>query len=262
MNPDGTVKWTYKTNSEVYSSPAIGSDGSLYFGCESKLYALDHDGSLKWSYKLNGGTISSPAISADGTIYIGDMDQNLYAINPDGSQKWVFKTENDIVIAPVIGADGTIYIGSTDNNLYAINPNGTQKWLYTTEHTISDPPAIGADGTIYVSNGLSLHAIGPGAGVSGLQPPKNVKASDGTDSEKIILGWDNPTIGPVPDGYYVYRTLSSNGIWMYAGKTTTKTFDDNYPESGKTYYYKVQSYKFTFGYNDSAYSAIDSGSRK
>ena len=35
---------------------------------------------------------SSPAIGSDGTIYIGSKDYNLYAINPDGSLKWKYAT--------------------------------------------------------------------------------------------------------------------------------------------------------------------------
>ena len=35
---------------------------------------------------------SSPAIGLDGTIYVGSYDINLYAINPDGSLKWKYAT--------------------------------------------------------------------------------------------------------------------------------------------------------------------------
>ena len=35
---------------------------------------------------------SSPALGADGTIYVGSEDDNLYAINPDGTQQWAFAT--------------------------------------------------------------------------------------------------------------------------------------------------------------------------
>ena len=64
---------------------------------------------------------SSPAIGSDGTIYFGSYDKNLYAINPDGSKKWAFKTGNWVNSPPTIGNDGTIYVGSRDKNLYAIS---------------------------------------------------------------------------------------------------------------------------------------------
>ena len=68
---------------------------------------------------------SSPAIGSDGTIYVGSYDNNLYAINPDGSKKWTFKTVT-VCILPAIGSDGTIYVGSRDDYLYAIKPNGSR----------------------------------------------------------------------------------------------------------------------------------------
>ena len=67
---------------------------------------------------------SSPAIGTDGTIYVGSRDKNLYAINPDGSKKWAFKTGNWVTSPPAIGSDGTIYVGSKDKNLYPISPDG------------------------------------------------------------------------------------------------------------------------------------------
>jgi len=86
-------KWTFKTGGDVDSSPAIGSDGTIYFGSRNNyLYATNPDGSRKWRFKTGGILYSSPAIGSDGTIYVGSRDKNLYAINPDGSKKWEFKT--------------------------------------------------------------------------------------------------------------------------------------------------------------------------
>jgi len=68
---------------------------------------------------------SSPAIGSDGTIYVGSYDSNLYVINPDGSPKWSFTTEKEVWSSPTIGSDGTIYVGSRDGNLYAIYGTGS-----------------------------------------------------------------------------------------------------------------------------------------
>lgn len=75
---------------------------------------------------------SSPAIGSDGTIYIGSDDGRLYAINSNGTLKWQYTTGtgNYIDTSPAISSDGTIYIGSVDNNLYAINLDGTLKWKW------------------------------------------------------------------------------------------------------------------------------------
>ena len=75
---------------------------------------------LKWSYTTGDTVKSSPAIGSDGTIYVGSYDENLYAINPNGSLKWSFTTVGGVHSSPAIGSDGTIYVGSDDDKLFAI----------------------------------------------------------------------------------------------------------------------------------------------
>ena len=73
-----TKKWDFDTGDDVYSSPAIGADGTVYVGsCDKKLYAIKADGTKKWEFATDAG---SPAIGADGTIYVGSFDNKLYAI--------------------------------------------------------------------------------------------------------------------------------------------------------------------------------------
>ncbi|MBN2355904.1 PQQ-like beta-propeller repeat protein, partial [candidate division KSB1 bacterium] len=76
-------------------------------------------GSLKWTFAVDDAVESSPAIGPDGTIYFGSYDTKLYALNPNGSQKWSFQTDAEIFTSPAIGMDGTIYFGSDDACLYA-----------------------------------------------------------------------------------------------------------------------------------------------
>jgi len=51
-------------------------------------------GLLKWKFKTKGDVWSSPAIAQDGTIYVGSVDDYLYAINLNGSLKWKFRIGN------------------------------------------------------------------------------------------------------------------------------------------------------------------------
>jgi len=159
----GKIKWRYRTGDLVWSSPAIGSDGTIYVGSwdwDGYLYAINPDGNLKWRYKTEDRVWSSPAIGSDGTIYVGSWDGYLYAINPDGNLKWKYKTGDYVRSSPAIGSDGTIYVGSNDSYLYAINPDGNLKWRYKTGDGVESSPAIGSDGTIYVgSDDGYLYAI-------------------------------------------------------------------------------------------------------
>jgi hypothetical protein len=205
-------KWSFTVGGVVWSSPAIGADGTIYVGSDdNNLYAINPDGSLKWSVTTGFWVVSSPAIGADGTIYVGSCDGNLYAINPEGSQKWSFTTGDSVYSSPAIGADGTIYVGSKDNKLYAINPDGTQKWSFTTGDDVWSSPAIGAKGTIYVgSDDTKLYAINP----------------DGTQKWSFTTGYyveSSPAIGA--DGT-IYVGSNDNNLYAFTEEEEEEPSDE------------------------------------
>ena len=78
-------------------------------------------GKLKWEFETGSHVYSSPAIGSDGTVYVGSYDGKLYAINgKSGVKLWEFETGNDVDSSPAIGSDGTVYVGSVDKKVYAI----------------------------------------------------------------------------------------------------------------------------------------------
>ena len=140
----------------IYGHPAIGADGTIYYGTfgdqttrshkkEAKLYALedcagkpgceDNVLRLKWAYpKLNmqhndpAGELCSiefttPTITEDGVIYVG-TDCGLYALKDMGDHAeklWSFNASSYGHPVPPVGE----------------------------EAQVNTSPAIGADGTIY-----------------------------------------------------------------------------------------------------------------
>jgi outer membrane protein assembly factor BamB len=225
---NGKVIWNFWGVGSVWSSPAIGDDGTIYFGSEHLnpeigiIYALYPNGTLKWKYKANHVILSSPAIGDDGTIYCGSHDTYLYALNPNnGSLKWRYKTGHWIRTSPCIGDDGTIYVVSLDDHLHAVYPNGTMKWK--TNVNAGTSPTIGQDGTIYCGYN-KLHAINPTDGskkwsfdlgnhryIRGATPCNSI---DGT----IYFGTENynsedgEIIAVNPDGTLRWRKMISD-LW-------------------------------------------------
>ena len=60
-----------------------------------------------WEFETGGRVHSSPAIGSDGTVYVGSMDKKLYAINgKSGVKLWEFETGGPVVSSPAIGSDG------------------------------------------------------------------------------------------------------------------------------------------------------------
>src|SRR5215813_12064361 len=84
---------------------------------------------LLWTFDAGALIRSSPALGPDGTIYFGACG-TLYAVTNRGSNKWVFATQNAMDSSPAVAIDNTIYYSSTTTGssgyLYAINPNGTE----------------------------------------------------------------------------------------------------------------------------------------
>ncbi|MFC1638018.1 PQQ-binding-like beta-propeller repeat protein [Patescibacteria group bacterium] len=175
------LKWKFDAGDGIESSPAIGEDGTIYFGAFSdNFYALNPDGTEKWRFTREREHFrSSPTLGEDGTIYflavfglnpqysahLGfEVDYGtpkLYALNLDGTVKWEFVLGggmSGLVYTPTIGDDGTIYAISGGakmpgavggDRLWAINPDGTEKWYFKTEDAIYSAPTLADDGTIY-----------------------------------------------------------------------------------------------------------------
>jgi len=115
--------WTFETGDGVYSSPAVGADGTVYVGSSAgKLYALNgKTGAKKWEFKPSFlGILSSTAIGFDGAVYFTEHQKINALDGKTGAKKWEFETGGSMISSPVIGADGTLYIGSGDKKIYAI----------------------------------------------------------------------------------------------------------------------------------------------
>jgi hypothetical protein len=115
---EGIYLGDYTTADNVQSSPAIGADGTLYFGCnDNMLYALAPDG-LAWSYDCGGNLIASPAIGSDGNVHTGSSSDGLFSISSSGQLSWSYFAAASVDSSPAIGSDGKLCVGSSDNTLY------------------------------------------------------------------------------------------------------------------------------------------------
>jgi|GEM_PF-434410 len=152
FSPDGTQLWTFRTKDGVESSPAIGPDGTIFFGSsDNSINAVNPDGTLKWSKFTASSVVSSPAIGADGTVYVGSYDGYFYALLPErGEVKWRFQVDDVIHSSPALGPDGTVYFGALNKNFYALNPaDGSLRWSpISTGGLIFSSPAVRSDGVV------------------------------------------------------------------------------------------------------------------
>jgi len=148
INPDGSLKWAFETGNGVESSPAIGPDGTVYFGSyDSCLYAVADSGTFgfqKWKFKTDGQIDGSPTVDGDGNIYFASRDSVLYCLYPDGSVRWTFDLIDGSECSPTIDDKGYLYVGDFSGKLYCIGTGGPDVGV----DAILVDDTIYADGTI------------------------------------------------------------------------------------------------------------------
>ncbi|MBN2288788.1 MAG: PQQ-binding-like beta-propeller repeat protein, partial [Candidatus Glassbacteria bacterium] len=207
------VRFKYQTAGPVFSSPAVGLDGTVYVGSfDGFLYAVNPDGTLRWRSWTMGPVSSSPAVGPGGVVYVGSHDGYLYAVSPGGTLRWKFRTGDYIFSSPAVGPGEVIYIGSCDSSLYAVRADGTLKWSSKTGNSIYSSPAVGGDSTVYVgSDDGYLYALDPDGSrkwrykTRGFIVSSPAVAEDGT----VYLGSGDSCVHAVnPDGTrkWQYRT--------------------------------------------------------
>ena len=175
------IKWAFKTDGPVLSSPTISDDVVFFGSSDGNAYAVDAStGTQKWKFAisgerrfaathLHGGApigetmpdpfdfyLSSPIV-VDGVVYFGSGDTNIYALDAaSGQLKWKFKT-GDVVHASPAVVDGKLYVGSWDSYFYALDAaSGKERWRFKTgeDPDISNQvgiqaSAVIAEGTVY-----------------------------------------------------------------------------------------------------------------
>ncbi|HUB05664.1 MAG TPA: choice-of-anchor D domain-containing protein [Myxococcales bacterium] len=73
-----------------------------------------------WPFKTTSDVDSAPAIGGDGTIFFGTADGTFYAVNPNGTQRFSFSAGARISSSPAIGPDGTVFFIADNGQLYAL----------------------------------------------------------------------------------------------------------------------------------------------
>jgi len=83
ISSSGQLKWSVSGVGQFRSSPVLDSAGVIYATSGPWVWALrSSDGSQIWTYQTGGLIYSSPGIGTDGTLYVASSDNKLYAFGP------------------------------------------------------------------------------------------------------------------------------------------------------------------------------------
>jgi outer membrane protein assembly factor BamB len=236
----GSIKWSFYLASvgtaavctDVMDTPALGRDGTVYFGTTQNVIALNGTtGALVWKFSPSQAYVSSsPAVTADSTVFVGSGDWHVYSINGrTGAVLWAFATGGVVTASPAVGLDGTVYVGSNDFSVYAIVGNtGALRWRYqvTFGDYVQSSPTIGADGTIYVGCFDSF--------LYALTPDGALKWKTQTNNAIIVspaIGLDNTVFVASEPAYLVDDAVFEYTLYAFHGSTGALRWARNMPSS-------------------------------
>ncbi|SEW49868.1 outer membrane protein assembly factor BamB family protein [Chitinophaga arvensicola] len=164
------VKWQFKTNGKVISSPVINGSHLFIGSTDSCMYALDRTtGTQRWKFKTNGAVNSSVACDSSA-IYFLSEDGFLYAVDMNtGQRRWSFKTGGehatdpwDYFLSSAAINKGVVYVGSTDGHIYAINARtGKLQWKFRTGGAVHAAPTVAKDIILAGSFDGFFYALNP-----------------------------------------------------------------------------------------------------
>jgi eukaryotic-like serine/threonine-protein kinase len=167
---NGNVKWKFKTNGIIHTSPALYHD-IVYFGSwDTYFYAVDaNTGREKWKFKtgeqavyhLLEGIQASPAL-LDSIVYFGARDGFFYALNANtGQSLWKFSAENSWVLTTAAVKDSTVYFGTSDTYLLLALDARTGKKKYSMKAAgyLYSSPAIAGETAYFGDFTGNLYAL-------------------------------------------------------------------------------------------------------
>merc|ERR1711998_147541 len=232
------------------SSPALDSEGSLYFGSMyggngGYFQKYDQDGNRIWEENMLLWVLAKPLIgdedsrflthSTKDVIFLGSEDGNFNAWYKNGTKKWQVMLGASVYGAAAIGPGvlwpsaplhhPTLYVGTyvpanSHGIFFAISPvNGTVLWKYETTGLIKSSPAVSENGHIYVgTHDSKLYAFHPNGTVLWTFPlwgPGEGSPSVGKDGTIYVGAGEAETPCPATGCFFYAITPEGSLKWNY-----------------------------------------------
>lgn len=182
------LKWSFKADSMLACSPAVGPDGTCYVGCrDRKLYAVGPDGALRWTLPTGGPIDAAPSVLADGTVVLGGYDGRLRAVDPGGAVRWERDLGAPVMTTPCVDDDGHLWIGADDGALHGFDEAGERLARVSIADLVTTSPVC-SGGVVYVCQRTLYGSDGSRAAVAA--EPVVAAPAVGADGTLYVGSWD------------------------------------------------------------------------
>jgi outer membrane protein assembly factor BamB len=211
LDTTGKQLWSLYMGDEIYGTPALGPDGTVYVGTDQgTLAAIAPNGEEKWTFKTGDLIAGSPTVDADGLIYI--TADSVYCLDAGGHRRWAYGTPNgDYFFASVVAdSGGVVYVGNTDGFLYCLGPEGRLQWRAPVpeEDEIRPEVIVGPDRALYFgTDGYYLCRKTPMGTPTVVYEPLDILVGTAAVSDK-------GTVYFLPDDGFLYA-VAANGRLLW-----------------------------------------------
>ena len=231
----GGHRWAFPTGKGIFSSPVIGTDGTIYIGSADRtFYAIAADGTLRWKH-LTGEIIDSSALLDDrGRVYVGSGDGRLYGFRTDGTPATQFAADPPSATGAFIDwfegnvaitADGTLVVPNDVFYTYALDRDAeppSVRWRFrTVDQTWSLPAYDVASDRLFLGNNNLLALLGDNTFALDAASGDTVwhHGTDGTIAASPLLTRDGAMVVGGFDGYVrAYEATSGMLRWEYGAR--------------------------------------------
>lgn len=232
-----------------------------FYECASLMEATQEGGYFKriGSFAFYGTGISSFTVPSRCKVGVGAFPQgtSVYASKDNESLSNVkgcaMHEVADFAVSPdarknaIIGQNVTLSAKLEPGTWCAWEKRGTGKILSRSSACSVTASAGNVEYVCHITNGVHSHdvlytVIGNASGEGILAKVTGISATEKNDC--VILKWKKTADA---DGYVVYRSAKPGSGYKEIGTTQSVKYTDKSGKRGKTYYYKVCTYKMVSG---------------
>jgi outer membrane protein assembly factor BamB len=198
------LRWTFKTEDAIKSTPVIGSGKAFVGSDDGKVYALDlKTGQKIWEYNANSAMEASPLL-IDECVIVGTISGKLLCLEAKTGQfKWEYVTKEKITgSANRVSATGSgekwIIFGCYDFAIHCVSlTSGQLIWRHETDNYINGTPATdgksiifgGCDGLVHQISSLdgkTIAEVDVGSYIPGSTALAETEAFAGQYENKLV----------------------------------------------------------------------------
>jgi len=210
----GRKAWTFRTESEIKSSPVVIGDRVLIGSYDSHLYCLDAlSGKLLWKVATEGYIHTTPSIF-QGVAYISGCDEIFRAIGiKDGKELFQIPSIGYTAASPALLGDAA-YFGTFSNEVVSVNRRQkTVAWRYEAKNSnfpFYSSAAVVAGKVILGGRDKKVYCLKAQTGM----PIWIFPTGGRVDSSPVVVG-NRVYVGSHDGRFYVLDLVNGEKLWKF-----------------------------------------------